>query len=145
MPNIEEGTRRESKFREEDLNPNGGTMVILDRSTGEEISVDDADEGGVILRGEDADKYLDGERVAIPGVGYVTKDGGFESGGLVSGSYRENPYGNTMPEDSAAISETAFKRGDSEIDPNAEPEPRRTTTRKAASEPADKAANSNNK
>jgi len=76
MPTIEDGTRRKSGFKPEAFAEGEETVVVIDR-TGAEVAVEDASEGGVILRGEDADKYLAGEPVAVSGVGWVTADGGF--------------------------------------------------------------------
>jgi hypothetical protein len=62
---------------------NEETVVIVG-SDGKQVEGEDA--SGVILRGEDADKYLAGENVSVPGVGVVNANDGVVTPANVPGN-----------------------------------------------------------
>jgi hypothetical protein len=105
MATIEDGGRRATRFDADTFaKPESGESVVVIDRTGAEIDVESANEGGVILRGDDADNYLAGEPVAVAGVGWVTADGGFS---------------HSKPEDEAA--REARERADNELPETPEP------------------------
>lgn len=85
----------------------------------------DEGESGTILRGEDAEKYLDGEDVSIPGVGVCNIEEGVVKAEHAPG------VSNTEPDSPAARSRTAIKKGEAEPDEEED-------APKSADKPADK-------
>lgn len=110
------------------------TVIIVARTTGKEVgefgAVNGQTDGGIILRGEDADKYLAGEDVMVPGVGITNKDAGIVQSFGPTNTPKNSP---------AAVSMSAFKKGES-IHPDELED--QQAARKSAAKPSDKSRTS---
>lgn len=91
-----------SKFDpDRDQNPHGQAFVIV----GADGLPREAGESGTILRGRDAERYLDGENVSVSGVGIVNINDGIVEGFMANRA-------NSAPDSLAAASGTALRKGD---------------------------------
>lgn len=94
----------ESKFNPETQIADSGDAFVI---VGEDGLPREAGESGVILRGELAERYNDGETVSVPGIGETNN-----SDGIVLEGAATNPGRNVAPDSPAAASPTALRRGD---------------------------------